>query len=353
MGSPTGNDAETAAAPPAAAAAAVAGGASSSPLKQEPPSSLAQANPTTSHPAGAELAINPSDSVQPSLKPEGLSVGERGFEEGGFSRREAQGGADLPSVQTTGWAAVRDGQTGSAAALAVTNAPGNMPHISSRAAFGGAEDGGIAGGDEGEGEGEAFAGGPDGQVELPGGLPGGPNREHLFEKSVTPSDVGKLNRLVIPKQHAERCFPLDPGLPTPAMTLSFEDEGGKHWRFRYSYWSSSQSYVLTKGWSRFVKEKLLVPGDIVFFDRGPNGELYIGYRRRPAQGFVAMAGSGEDGGSMGAEGSGGAPAGFGGFGEMEGGEGGANGGQGGHGGGGMWQQQQQQQQQGQGECARL
>ncbi|KAG8050601.1 hypothetical protein GUJ93_ZPchr0009g2319 [Zizania palustris] len=33
-------------------------------------------------------------------------------------------------------------------------------------------------------------------------------REHLFEKPLTPSDVGKLNRLVIPKQHAERYFPL-------------------------------------------------------------------------------------------------------------------------------------------------
>lgn len=34
-------------------------------------------------------------------------------------------------------------------------------------------------------------------------------REHMFDKVVTPSDVGKLNRLVIPKQHAERFFPLD------------------------------------------------------------------------------------------------------------------------------------------------
>jgi len=27
------------------------------------------------------------------------------------------------------------------------------------------------------------------------------NLEHLFDKEVTPSDVGKLNRLVVPKQH--------------------------------------------------------------------------------------------------------------------------------------------------------
>ncbi|CAM6042057.1 unnamed protein product [Sphagnum compactum] len=105
-------------------------------------------------------------------------------------------------------------------------------------------------------------------------------REHLFDKAVTPSDVGKLNRLVIPKQHAERCFPLDLSANSPGQTLSFEDVSGKHWRFRYSYWNSSQSYVLTKGWSRFVKEKRLDAGDIVTFERGPNQELHIDFRRK-------------------------------------------------------------------------
>ena len=107
-------------------------------------------------------------------------------------------------------------------------------------------------------------------------------REHLFDKAVTPSDVGKLNRLVIPKQHAERCFPLDLSANSPGQTLSFEDVSGKHWRFRYSYWNSSQSYVLTKGWSRFVKEKKLDAGDVVSFQRGPSQELYIDFRRKQA-----------------------------------------------------------------------
>ncbi|CAK9213383.1 unnamed protein product [Sphagnum troendelagicum] len=114
-------------------------------------------------------------------------------------------------------------------------------------------------------------------------------REHLFDKAVTPSDVGKLNRLVIPKQHAERCFPLDLSANSPGQTLSFEDVSGKHWRFRYSYWNSSQSYVLTKGWSRFVKEKRLDAGDIVSFERGPNQELHIDFRRKQV---AAAAGGG-------------------------------------------------------------
>ncbi|KAI5598961.1 hypothetical protein POPTR_002G181600v4 [Populus trichocarpa] len=110
-------------------------------------------------------------------------------------------------------------------------------------------------------------------------------REHMFDKVVTPSDVGKLNRLVIPKQHAERYFPLDSSSNEKGLILNFEDRNGKPWRFRYSYWNSSQSYVMTKGWSRFVKEKRLDAGDIVSFQRGvgESGKhrLFIDWRRRP------------------------------------------------------------------------
>uniref|UniRef100_A0A0E0MAR9 TF-B3 domain-containing protein n=1 Tax=Oryza punctata TaxID=4537 RepID=A0A0E0MAR9_ORYPU len=110
-------------------------------------------------------------------------------------------------------------------------------------------------------------------------------KEHMFEKVVTPSDVGKLNRLVIPKQHAERYFPLDAAAAGgKGLVLSFEDRTGKAWRFRYSYWNSSQSYVMTKGWSRFVKEKRLGAGDTVSFGRGlgdaARGRLFIDFRRR-------------------------------------------------------------------------
>ncbi|CAH8292723.1 unnamed protein product [Eruca vesicaria subsp. sativa] len=115
-------------------------------------------------------------------------------------------------------------------------------------------------------------------------------KESLFEKSLTPSDVGKLNRLVIPKQQAEKYFPLNTVISNNAdtsssekgMLLSFEDESGKCWRFRYSYWNSSQSYVLTKGWSRYVKDKQLDPGDVVFFQRQRSDprRLFIGWRRR-------------------------------------------------------------------------
>ncbi|ESW17331.1 hypothetical protein PHAVU_007G230700 [Phaseolus vulgaris] len=112
-------------------------------------------------------------------------------------------------------------------------------------------------------------------------------KEPMFEKPLTPSDVGKLNRLVIPKQHAEKYFPLSGGGggdsgECKGLLLSFEDESGKCWRFRYSYWNSSQSYVLTKGWSRYVKDKRLDTGDVVLFERhrADAHRLFIGWRRR-------------------------------------------------------------------------
>ncbi|KAJ0714713.1 putative transcription factor B3-Domain family [Helianthus annuus] len=106
--------------------------------------------------------------------------------------------------------------------------------------------------------------------------------QHMFEKPLTPSDVGKLNRLVIPKQHAENYFPLAD--QQKGLVLCFEDETGTLWRFRYSYWNSSQSYVLTKGWSRFVKDKRLDAGDVVLFHRHvvENDRMFIGWRRRNA-----------------------------------------------------------------------
>ncbi|XVE96353.1 hypothetical protein REPUB_Repub02eG0214100 [Reevesia pubescens] len=116
-------------------------------------------------------------------------------------------------------------------------------------------------------------------------------REPMFEKPLTPSDVGKLNRLVIPKQHAEKYFPLGGDSGDKGLLLSFEDESGKSWRFRYSYWNSSQSYVLTKGWSRYVKEKQLDAGDIILFERHrlDSDRLFIGWRRRGVAVAVAAA----------------------------------------------------------------
>uniref|UniRef100_A0A0D3GWI4 TF-B3 domain-containing protein n=1 Tax=Oryza barthii TaxID=65489 RepID=A0A0D3GWI4_9ORYZ len=59
-----------------------------------------------------------------------------------------------------------------------------------------------------------------------GGVVVAAEREHMFDKVVTPSDVGKLNRLVVPKQHAERFFPA----AAAGTQLCFEDRAGTPWR---------------------------------------------------------------------------------------------------------------------------
>ncbi|XP_039028435.1 AP2/ERF and B3 domain-containing transcription factor At1g51120-like [Hibiscus syriacus] len=94
----------------------------------------------------------------------------------------------------------------------------------------------------------------------------------LFQKELTPSDVGKLNRLVIPKKYAVKHFPqiCETGRQSLAgevedTELVFYDKLMATWKFRYCYWRSSQSFVFTRGWSRFVKEKKLSEKDTVTF----------------------------------------------------------------------------------------
>ncbi|KAH7692609.1 B3 DNA binding domain-containing protein [Dioscorea alata] len=114
----------------------------------------------------------------------------------------------------------------------------------------------------------------------------------MFSKVVTPSDVGKLNRLVIPKKDALKFFPLDSSKEVQGLILSFEDRTSKRWQFRYSYWKSSQSYVITKGWSRFVKEKKLKAGDTVSFGHriSLTGDklLFIDWKRHETQTKAGM-----------------------------------------------------------------
>nr|QNI23779.1 AP2/ERF transcription factor [Camptotheca acuminata] len=93
----------------------------------------------------------------------------------------------------------------------------------------------------------------------------------LFQKQLTPSDVGTLNRLVIPKKYAVKCFPHpenmgeNTNVDVDDLQLVFYDRLFTVWKFRYCYWKSSQSFVFTRGWNRFVKEKQVKANDIVAF----------------------------------------------------------------------------------------
>ncbi|CAK9136997.1 unnamed protein product [Ilex paraguariensis] len=95
----------------------------------------------------------------------------------------------------------------------------------------------------------------------------------LFQKELSPSDVGKLNRLVIPKRYALKYFPNisdgaeknEAGGGVDDMQLVFYDRSMRSWKFHYCYWKSSQSLVFTKGWKRFVKANELKAKDTVIF----------------------------------------------------------------------------------------
>ncbi|KAL6532753.1 hypothetical protein OROGR_013713 [Orobanche gracilis] len=104
----------------------------------------------------------------------------------------------------------------------------------------------------------------------------------LFQKELTPSDVSKLNRLVIPEKYALKYFPRIPDLKGRCdnfggsnngddIELVFFDRWMRSWKLRYCYWRSSQSFVFTKGWNRFAKEKRLRPRDKVIFSSYESG----------------------------------------------------------------------------------
>ncbi|KAF8092741.1 hypothetical protein N665_0402s0029 [Sinapis alba] len=95
----------------------------------------------------------------------------------------------------------------------------------------------------------------------------------LFHKELTPSDVGKLNRLVIPKKYAVKHLPFisddqeegETGGAVDDVEVVFYDSTMRQWKFRYCYWRSSQSFVFTRGWNGFVKEKNLKEKDVIVF----------------------------------------------------------------------------------------
>lgn len=116
----------------------------------------------------------------------------------------------------------------------------------------------------------------------------GTKREKLFHKVVTRSDI-KQYRFAIPKHHANKHFPTHVTSTSRGAFLCMEDNDGKLWRFKYSFWKSSQGYMLTSEWNRFVKEKRVSAGDLVSFLRstGPDKRLFIDWKPQNQSGLEA------------------------------------------------------------------
>ncbi|KAK2969939.1 hypothetical protein RJ640_011330 [Escallonia rubra] len=113
------------------------------------------------------------------------------------------------------------------------------------------------------------------------GLRLAPEREKLFDKAVTSSDI-KLHRFAIPKHEAKKHFALHDASTSKGALLCMEDNEGKVWRFRCKYWKSCQSYVLTSEWNQFVREKGVHVGDMLCFQRSTRVkvQLYIEWKPR-------------------------------------------------------------------------
>ncbi|KAI3944674.1 hypothetical protein MKW98_021132 [Papaver atlanticum] len=76
--------------------------------------------------------------------------------------------------------------------------------------------------------------------------------QKLFQEELTPSDVGKLNKLEIPKRYAEKYF--------PEVSKEENDEGvidDTQLSFDRELKSSESCNAFTRGWNRFVKDKKL------------------------------------------------------------------------------------------------
>lgn len=99
----------------------------------------------------------------------------------------------------------------------------------------------------------------------------------LFETELTETDASTMKGLYIPNEHAMAYF-------TPLVgngvnlgeihdserdlgDFTFYDKQNCPWTFRYSYCSSTRSFVFTRGWSYFVRMKNMKPGDVIAFYR--------------------------------------------------------------------------------------
>ncbi|CAA7054874.1 unnamed protein product [Microthlaspi erraticum] len=91
-------------------------------------------------------------------------------------------------------------------------------------------------------------------------------KEFLFKICLTTADEAYL----VIDNDLEKYFPSyfsSSAAGDTEYVFQAEDEKGKQWKFIYSYLNTRQSYALTKGWSKYVQEKQLCAGDLVFFQR--------------------------------------------------------------------------------------
>ncbi|XP_039168559.1 B3 domain-containing protein Os07g0563300 [Eucalyptus grandis] len=101
----------------------------------------------------------------------------------------------------------------------------------------------------------------------------------LFEQTLSASDAGEIERIVVPKECAEAYFP---SISQPeGLPLKVQDAKGSEWIFQFRFWpnNNSRMYVL-EGVTPCIQSMQLQAGDIVTFSRlEPEGKLVMGFRK--------------------------------------------------------------------------
>ncbi|GAU36861.1 hypothetical protein TSUD_213850 [Trifolium subterraneum] len=96
---------------------------------------------------------------------------------------------------------------------------------------------------------------------------------------LSPSDAGRIGRLVLPKACAETFLP--PIVQSEGVPLQFQDVKGNEWTFQFRFWpnNNSRMYVL-EGVTPCIQFLRLNAGDTVTFSRIDPGEKFVlGFRR--------------------------------------------------------------------------
>ena len=101
-----------------------------------------------------------------------------------------------------------------------------------------------------------------------------------FAKTLTQSDVNTGGGFTVPRLCALSIFPeLDYSFDPPLQFIPATDVHGVEWTFRHVYRGNPPRHLITAGWSNFVHNKKLLPGDSVVFVREEDGKVHIGLRR--------------------------------------------------------------------------
>ncbi|XP_022738383.1 AP2/ERF and B3 domain-containing transcription factor At1g51120-like [Durio zibethinus] len=99
----------------------------------------------------------------------------------------------------------------------------------------------------------------------------GTSYQLLFHKKLTQTDVIHIKGFHIPRDYALQYLPSlgnssDGGqMGSGSIDLTFYDKYCRSWSFRYSYCSSTKTFLFTRGWRSFVAMNNLNPGDTIMF----------------------------------------------------------------------------------------